>query len=36
VLLTPWPPFGTYLVQYFLFIPKIFSVEFQPSWSCAE
>ena len=31
-----WPPFGTFFAQYFLLIPKITSMQFQDSWSCAE
>ena len=29
-------PFGAFFAQYFLFIPKLFSVKFQEFWSCAE
>ena len=29
-------PCGAFFAQYFLYIPKIFSVKFQDFWSCAE
>jgi hypothetical protein len=35
VVLTWWAPSGTYLLQYFLYIPQKFSVKFQVIWSCA-
>ena len=31
-----WVPSGIFFSQYFLFIPKCFSVNFQDFWSCAE
>ena len=31
-----WAPFGTFFAQYFLYIPKLTSVEFQDLWSCVE
>ena len=31
-----WPPSGAFFAQYFLYIPKLTSVEFQDFWSCAE
>ena len=31
-----WPPSGAFFAQYFLYIPKQFSVKFQDFWSCAE
>ena len=31
-----WPPSGTSFAQYFLYILKLTSLEFQDFWSCAE
>ena len=31
-----WLPSGAFSAQYFLYIPKIFSVKFQDFWSCVE